>query len=1123
MQIKTKNKLKVISLGLALALPIGLLGGASFKPADAATIANNFRNDYIENVSVTNGSFANISGTDMSGNSLAGWTAIDTSSDATGMIIDVGSRFSSRRNTYVLSNNPGAYNDADDKVLMINARNSVTVTNAHAKKGYKSNDITLEANSYYKLSVAAKASLDGSDAGQFSAYASIYVSGLKDLENKPIELGYENINNTSYKPYYFFIATGDTAQTITLDLYLGSQYQDSYGVAFFDEVELERYAENTFFEVATNYGYAFSDTLGLDAMADDPNSLSTQTKAKFLVEELQNNDAKLDMTGYNFDFEDEIKEGTNTLGDAWQIVENSPTGHARVMSVARNVQTKYFNDVTRYGYVGNDLSFDLKAQKANEQALVLYNNSSEGFVSVKSKDIDIKAHGIYKFTVQAKISELKSGDFNIIFKENDTIYGKYSISKDDYTAMSGSRSGFKENSDNAFTNDYTTLTFYVKGHNFYDSSINVIFELGNHTTPAEGCVVVDNIEVEYANYSDFSSATDKLELKSYSGDASLNGNFDTAENEEKKLSYPLKASGWEKTIDSKNEKAISSGIIYLKDSATYNEMYTGESFATSYPGNPMGYDAPNNMYMMQNKAMTYQSIKSSSYTLDANKYYKLSFDYLTQSFSPDKHAKIAVEIVDENGITLYYKNGIEATNFKTHEILFHTGVSNPVNINVIIHFGEKNDKREDLMLGTVYLDNFAVLESTQTYFDSKDGGIDLTGYFLNLDPNNTIGYNVTDSQAYTFSVDENYSNTTNSANGGIVSGDANEFGITKDGYNFLALSTYSSSKVSLKSNYKFSLEESKYYKLTFELRTTFTADDEALEANKKEHACKYGVAVGLNGYKLVEGLKSNEEFITYTIYFNSSSASTPNFVFTLNSDCRDTLGTALLTNLNFSEVSDSEYESASTANSYNKTIFTSNVETSEEPEEPNPEEPSTPAEPTGNDSKWLVIPSIIFGVAILVAVIGYLLRKIKIKKIEKIRKESYDKNDINHDAILVKAQAERDEEAAEIREQIKAAVEQRELLEAEHKETVRKAREKSANGKISKDTEREFKTYANKIARLTEKEEILKEQLDTTMSAEYLITIEKRLAQAEEKQLKEMEKLQSGKKKQTTEDNSDEE
>lgn len=1123
MQIKTKNKLKVISLGLALALPIGLLGGTTLKSADAAAYTNNFVNDHIENVGVTNGSFNNISGTDMSGNSLSGWSAIDTSSDATGMIINVGNSFSSRRNTYVLTNNPGAYNDADDKVLMINARNSMTVTNAHSKKGYRSNEISLEANSYYRLSVAAKTSLDGSDAGQFSAYASIYVSGLKDLENKPIELGYENINNSTYKPYYFFIATGDASQKITLDLHLGSQYQDSYGVAFFDEVQLERYAENTFFEVAQEYGYAFSDTLGLDPMADKEDDTSTQTKAKFMVEELQDDEAKLDMSGYNFDFEDDIQEGTNTLGDAWSIVENSPTGHARVMSVARNSQISYFNNITKYGYVGNDLSFSLKRQKANEKALVLYNNSSNGYVSVKSKDIDIKAHGIYKFTVQAKISELKSGDFNIIFKENDNIFTKYTITKDDYKVMSGSRSGFKENSENAFSNDYTTLTFYVKGHNFYDSSINVIFELGNSSTPAEGCVVVDNIEVEYANYTEFSSATDKLELKAYASEATLNGNFDNAENDETKLAYPLKASGWEKTIDSKNEKNLESGLIYLKDSATYNEMYNSESFATAYPGNPIGYDAPNNMYMMQNRAMSYQSIKSASHTLEADKYYSLKFDYLTQSFTPEKHAQIAVEIVDENGITLYYKNGIEAKNFKTYEILFHTGVSSPTNINVIIHFGEKNETRENLMLGTVYLDNLTVTESNKTYFDSKDNGVDLTGYFLNLDPNHTIGYNVSTSQAYSFSLDENYSGATGSANGGIVSGDANEFGITKDGYNFLALSTYSTSKASLKSNYKFSLAESKKYKLTFELRTTFTADDEALKANKKEHDCKYGVSVGLNGFKLVERLKSNEDFTNYTIYFDSTSASTPNLVFTINSDCHDTLGSALLTNIAFSEVSDSEFEAASTSNNYNKTIFTSVVETADDPTPEEPEEPTTPDESTGNDSKWLVIPSIIFGVAIIVAIIGYFLRKIKIKKIEKIRKESYDKNDINRDAILVKAQQERDEEAAEIREQIKAVVEQRELLETEHKESVRIAREKSANGKISKDTEREFKTYASKIARLSEKEEILKEQLDTTMSAEYLITIEKRLAQMEEKQLKEMEKLQTGKKKQTEEKSNDEE
>lgn len=1093
---KTKNKLKVVSLGLALALPMGLLGGVTFKASSADTYANSYRSDYSESVGVTNASFDNISGTDMSGNSLSGWTAIDTSSDANGMIINVGEKFSSRRNTYVLTNNPGRYGD-DDKVLMINARNSVTVNNAHSKKGYRSSDITLEANSYYRLSVAGMASLDGSEGGQYSSYASIYINGLTDNENKPVEIGYENISNTSFKAYYFFIATGSASQKINLDLYLGSHYQDSYGVAFFDEVQLERYAESTFYEAAQDYGYNYSDTINLDPMTDTPDE-TFHTKAKFVVESLKEDNA-IDMTGYNFDFEEEVKEGTNTLGQAWSIVENSPAGHARVMNVGKNIQPKAFNDITKYGYVGNDLSYDLKNKKANSQALVLFNNASDAYVSVQSKDIDIKAHGIYKFTVQAKISEIKSGAFNIIFKENETIFDKYTLSKDDYTAMSGSRSGFTANEENSFTNDYTTLTFYVKGHDFYDSSINLVFELGNRTSPAEGCVIVDNIKVEHASYADFTSATDKLELKAYSAESKINGLFNVAENEEAKLSYPLKASGWEKSIDEKNKTSLSSGILFLHNRDSYNEMYDGEKFATAYPGNPRGYDEPNNMYMMQNRISSYQSIQSTSYTLEADKYYKLNFDYMTQSYSRENPANICVEINDENGILLY-KETISSKTFANHEVLFHTGVSAPTNILIKIHFGQEDQPS----IGCVYLDNFAVIESSASYFEGKDN-VDLTGYFLNIDPENKVGYNVTNASAYSFNIDENYSGIANSANGGIVSGKQNEFGIEKEDNNLLALSTYSSAKASLKSKYKFSLEESKYYKLRFELVTLFNVDEDMLEENKKEHDCKYGISVGLSDYKMIDGLKSNDEFTQYTIYFESKSSSTPNLVFTINSDCKDTLGSALFTKISFSEVNESEYTSASTSNSYNKTIFTTTAADTETPDEP--DEPTTPPEEGKNgDSKWLVIPSIIFGVAIIIAVVGYFLRKIKIKKIEKIRKESYDKFDLNRDLVLAKAQAERDEDASEIREQIKAIVKQRELLEEEHKEAVKEAREKSANGKISKDTEREFKAYANKISRLNEKEEILKEQLDTTMSADYLISIEKRIASEEEKAIKELNK-----------------
>ena len=160
---------------------------------------------------------------------------------------------------------------------------------------------------------------------------------------------------------------------------------------------------------------------------------------------------------------------------------------------------------------------------------------------------------------------------------------------------------------------------------------------------------------------------------------------------------------------------------------------------------------------------------------------------------------------------------------------------------------------------------------------------------------------------------------------------------------------------------------------------------------------------------------------------------------------------------------------------------------------------------------WVIIPSIFTAIALIGALAAVGLNKIKFKKREKFVGEAYDRKiNVNHDAILIKAQAERDNEAKEIRDSIKALEEERETLELAHKDAVKAARQ-SGKG-VTKEAEKEFKAYASKMARLNEKENILREQLDTTLSADYLISIEKRLADEEERELRELEKIQAGKK-----------
>lgn len=1113
-----KLKSKILGLGLALVAPLSLFGGLALTKAPTQTKAaesdytTEWSDNFDNNCPVTANSFV-ISGTSQEGNTLAStWKAIDYNVDSVGMIIDVGSTsFNNNRNRYFLSNNPGKLNQkADNKILMINSKYSDNAVDHSAKRGYRSNEFTLKSNSYYKLSVDAMTTLDGLTSVN-DAYGSIYLSGLVDEDGKEIKFAYEGFSG-AWSTYNFFIATGDHDQNVTLDLYLGrSNTEGSFGAVFYDEIKVEQFSQNAFVADSYQRGYRFEDTY---------ESTAKEVYNKFMVERLSPAGSSLmkNYTNYNFDFEKELSG--KALTEEWFIPTglNSSTAHAVIMDVLQDKEG--FESRTGYPFVGNDLSYDITKglDGANKQALALYTDKGvESTITVQnSQDIKIRAHGVYKISMMVKTNQI-SGSFYINLVENDKLYEVYRNDKGEKVLnstntplKSGTSTGLSSNATNQAHNNYNEVSFYVKGRDLYDTNLNLQLALGNSTTPASGCVLVDNIKVEYASTSDAENADNYLNLAgdSITVDSTVaNPYFNDTEVATSEFAYPLTAKNWTLTNSNLENDNTVGGVVYLYNDETYNEMYSDYDWATSYPGNPLSasQDAPNNVYMLHNGNYSYQSVKSSSYTLNANSYYNLTFDYFTLNVDRDKDTQLTVEIIDENNITLY-KEKLASTNNQWSKLVnpininFHTALTSSHNVSVIFHLGTSDDK----MIGTAYIDNVEFSSSTKEAFDAPSSKkIDLTDYMLNLDPNGTIGSQISNSPAYSFSVDNGESN---SMVGGIISGKENEFGVEYEDGNLLVLaSRLSPSTGTLKSNYTFSLKSGSYYKLTFTLRTQVQERPDADHSNDdKDHKCSYGVKVGLTNFELAENLISNDEFTNYTIIFYASSDATSNLQFSLTHD-KHTEGSAYLSNIDFVESTQEAYNDAKEDDKEGseKTLFASAYTPTAD------NQPSTPDDTTNNNGdvdlmNWILIPSLITSLAVIIAIVGWILRHIKIKKIEKIKQESYDRKiSLNTEAILSQASKERDDEVEAIKKNISTMEEQKLLLEEEHKQVIKDARLNS-KGKITKDTEKEFKTYANKLSRLQQKIDILKEQLAKVQTHEYLISIERRIASEETKRQKDL-------------------
>jgi len=1102
----TKNK--CLKMTAAFLFPFALFGGgmAISQNKTLADESIEYAYNYHETVSITNSDFTQGSKPSLKGDTLSGWNAIETDSRATGMLIDVGSgentdddsdettTFSKNKDNYMLINNPGSNGPSSDtRILMINSKEKLSQKNIPAYKGYRSSSITLEANSYYRFSVSAYAMLNGDDYVR----ASIYLSGIKNQDDEDVELGYENITSSNWKEYFFFVATGDKAQTVTLDLYLGTRTAErSEGAVFFDNANVVRYSENQFYDLCDSFGYKNNDIFG-DYSED---------KTKFLVEELKTQANIVEGTDLiNLDFEDEIVENTDTLGKYWNLSSSDKSNaSARIVNI-RDMQPVDFKNMTGYGYVGNDLSKD------NKQALVLWTNSGEyssGYVGVKSSDIAIAAHNVYKVSLKMKSAGIENGSFYLKVSEADAIYDLYPTlisndkeAKNYYELGSQKTSGITSNTDNNWTNDYQTVEFYIKGHSVYNSFINLELWLGDVDTKAEGCVVVDNIQIEYANYSEFSSATNKLELTSFTGTADNISNpyFNSAEISDQNT-YPLAATGW--TADKGEEDYNESGVIYIGSENEYNEMYKGKYDWAGIRPTPISDSAmANNVYMMFNSKESYQSLTSSTYELPTeNDYYVLSFDYYTQEFGSLTTPKIKVEVIDENGIVLFNKSDVsKLDSWDSLQVYFHLPKTVSHTVKVKVSLGEKDDK----VGGIVYLDNFDISVSDVTAYTNGTYKSDLTNYYFNLSTEGKVGKEITSSPAYTLEVEEVYNSNYTTENcgteAGIVSGIENVYGITSE-ENLLVITNRVASKSTLKSNYKVNMQADKYYLLTFDLATIFDID--AQNANSDNHNCKYGVSIKIDGYNAIEGLLSSSELKEYKIYYKATSESTPVIYFTLVSDCDKTLGTALLTNFDFTESTSEAYNSAKNDSAFNSSVFTATLtDAKEETETPDTEEtPETNENKGGLDTALVLASSLITGLALIVAIIGLVLQKVKIKKIDKIRKESYDRKlSQNHDAILNEAQKRRDDEVVKL-QKAKANLEQERIdMEEKHKVYVRENRQ--ANGKLSRDVEKAFKKYNSDIVRLNEKINIVKEKIDYVMTAEYLLNLQRKVMMEEEDKL----------------------
>lgn len=993
-----------------------------------------------QEVTVTNGDFANNPNVTYIETSPSGWNKI-TNSSATAGIINVNSD-SFAKSTYYLDKNPEKKSTTidDDKILMINSKNADG--SQQTNQGYKSNDISLDANSYYIVSILAKTINN--------ARGSIYVTGLEDYKDEN-SAKFEKITTNDYwEEYKFYIAT-EQSKTVNLELWLGSNANENYqssDAVFFDEVQINKISNDLFNET---------------------------TNAKQKVINYQNENI-VAITNANF----ETGDLTN-----WTKAELSDSlgGYGKVINISSN------DVMLSYGLLplGTDLT------KNNTFGLVISNNNASAVGYKLSSPVALGWGDYLKVSANVKVSENMSGNAYVVIRENDDVRNfqtNLGIDNEEklYNATTNKLS-INSNSSDKFKNNYQTVTFYLKGHNFYNTSFSVEFWLGyndeENKETAVGYAVFDNLKIENISGEEYKSATtstyvSKIEYKTTSEKESFtNGEFNSFSKNEKTLTYPYKAEDW--NVVSSNEEQTVAGVININ-----NDIYNNIKPQIGNIANPghknTGTNDTNNIMMLWNKSAQAQSIQSNSFTVSEEKYYNLNFNFKTLATTSNTNL-VNVEVLDNDNNVVFVEKNINSLDiWKNYSLLVRAEkASSSLSIRISLGF-EENKASGYLFIDNVKLTEITALENYNEYvennhvIDFTSGKFNLKSYEKNShDYYTPLAYN---GNAENGSVDHAIAGVIDAKENNTVELNPNNTNALK---NMLVIETFNHVTYSFTSKDTISLTADKYYQFDIDIKTIL--EDNNLEYEEDYYGAEFSLVNIENS--CLKAIKA-DDYTNYTIFVKAVASKDTNLRFAMKTIDTDTAGFAFFDNYKMTEISESTYLSMQETYKEDATkLFTETAKDEEDEEE---------KEETNNQFDFLLIPSIIIGLALVIAIVGSILKRVRFKKWTKKKQAEYDRNKTLHrDVIRKEAEEKRDEQVRKIKEQKNALEEKIKELEDEHQEKLKNNRRRVGHRTLDKQTEKEFKQYAKTHTNMQKKLELLNSDLEKMQTDEYLIKLQNKL------------------------------
>ncbi len=948
------------------------------------------------------------------------------------------------------------------------------------RAGYQSNSFTLNADSYYEVRITVMTiTRDNPDENtsysDWESKASIYLVDKSEDTEEVID-SFEMIDTkNNFTEYTMYLATNEfDSPTSALQLYLGGRNISNMaiGAVLFNSAQIVEIDRAQY----------------LNLIKSGENDYTT-------IKSLREETSYAPVTNYSF--EENYTEGwTLTESDSTISTVACVNGNTFVGSSEANA-TKLTNVNPRTN------------NSSNENSHILFMHlADKGEVSVKSQPITIKQHGFYRLSVWAYAVGSKGTPSIVLHDEDEKI--------DDVSISVGTSTPSKNN----LSNNWIRYSFYIYGNAYNDNDVTLNLKL---TSEEKGFVFFDDIsmqEISGENYDTNKSKSNNSEF-SLTKDNTLykfaNYEFDSTINANNQIEYPLAPKSWTATLDS--DYSIGGVINTAKSHFVANKTryaIKGGAIAQN-PGfvDPLvDEETSNNVLMIGNNSTSKASFATeSAVTTSANTTYKLSL------YAHAKSGGFGIKVYSDN-YYIFNKTDLTLNGWNLIEIYLTTG-ANSEDIKVELSQNKA---------GFAFVDKIKLEDSTSDAYESSTCANKYKVDLSTIDWENTVETTDTFGSLNMFEVNQSSSN----AKSGIVDLSRGYYGVTSPSTSSrcaMVIDSDSPCYYNVITERPYSLSSGNYYTIEALVRT-LDVDGGAYFAVSGDNLDSAFTKLNTK----VDDVKN--EWTLYTFYINAKQDTNANIILGLGDSETLSSGTLLVDYVKFTKLDVTDEDAFNSLVKEKANLDTVKVVTIEKAAEDNND---TENEDKDKDSKhtgdfnWAIVPGLITALAIFIALIGTLIRKVNWKGHTKV-KTTYDRRktlekdmdrrerialrqqiiaELNDQILAIDREIEEYQQAvaeqekatlSKIAEQQREYIEKKQAITAEKESLLHERNEKLAKDKnaYTEKAEAEFNAYIRKLELQEQKQQRIINSKETALK-ELHARRDARLAQylAKQEKLKE--------------------